>query len=419
MASYLASLTERRRHPVLLSPARDGADPFRSLIVLGAHYHAGLVAGEDPPPAWGVLSDEFAYADDPSRARFAAYAWGDDYHERLRRQLYALDGALRSWSGRSDYGKGLVDTGPVLERDWAAKAGVGFFGKNCCIIHPVYGSWLFLGTLLVPEVLLYDEAPPLHDPAQEPGVEAVWHGLPREGEYGVWAIPLEATPGAADAGETLRTATCGRCTRCLDACPTQAFTGPFHLDPQRCISYWTIETQEPIPLALRPLFGNRIFGCDICQEVCPWNHRLPAERHVHAGFAPQAGHVAPPLLEGFHPATPYWLDDAEFERRFRDAPVKRATRAGMLRNVCVALGNWAAPDAISALALALGDPHPAPRGHAAWALGRLRLRAALAPPGIALELAAATATDLLRDRLSFEDDGWVREEIISALAMGG
>ncbi|MGL4648534.1 MAG: epoxyqueuosine reductase, partial [Caldilineaceae bacterium] len=261
------------------------------------------------------------------------------------------------------------------------------------------------------ELFVYDEVTALHDGDAPP--EAVWNGLPADGDFGAWVIPLE--PVSAEAGEGAqsgRLATCGRCTRCLDGCPTQAFVGPYHLDPQRCISYWTIETQAPIPRGLRPAFGNRIFGCDICQEVCPWNSRLPERRAVRLAFAPQPGHVAPPLLEGFHPATPYWLDDAEFERRFRDSPVLRATRAGMLRNVCVALGNAAAPESISALALALGEEEASPRGHAAWALGCLRQRSG----DVAADLAAVTADELLRDRLDYEVDPWVREEILAALA---
>jgi epoxyqueuosine reductase len=181
--------------------------------------------------------------------------------------------------------------------------------------------------------------------------------------------------------------------------------GPFHLDPQRCISYWTIETQEPIPHDLRPAFGNRIFGCDVCQSVCPWNQRLPAERRVDALFAPAAGLVAPRLLDGFEPESPYWLDEAVFAARFADSPILRSTRAGMLRNVSVALGNGAAVESIPALALALNDAEAAPRGHAAWALGRIAD-------------AHAGATDqvhaLLARREEVEENSWVQAEIRAA-----
>lgn len=409
---FLHALTERRRSPVLHSPVRDGAEPFRSVIVLGAHYSPGAETA-------AYTSAELAGLEDPARGRVAAYAWGSDYHDLLRLRVYDLDAALRNWSGRTTFGKGLVDTGPVLERDWAARAGLGFFGKNCCVIHPVQGSWLLLATLLAPERFVYDGAPPLQ--AGEPEAAAVLSGLPPAGDYGTWSIPLHgnmlapaanavpdvaAGSAASDAAGNEQPATCGRCTRCLDACPTGAFVGPYHLDPQRCIAYWTIETQAPIPPALRPAFGNRIFGCDICQAVCPWNQRLPAERRVDPALAPQPGHIAPPLLGGFDPADPYWLDEAAFARRFAGTPVLRATRAGMLRNVCVALGNWASARSLPALAEALDDPHPAPRGHAAWALGRLAAQDAT--------LASTAVLPLLQRRLAGEADAWVRNELADA-----
>ncbi len=389
---FLAALAERRRMPVLHSPARDGAEPFRSVIVLAANYAPGAEAA-----LTGPLAAEVARLEDPAHGRFAAYAWGSDYHDILRLRVYELDAALRAWSGRATFGKGLVDTGPVLERDWAAHSGMGFFGKNCCIIHPTQGSWLLLSTLLVPELFEYDEAPPQ---GSEPAPAEVLAGLPPAGDYGAWEIPLHGAP--AGEAET-QVATCGRCTRCLEACPTGAFVGPYHLNPQRCIAYWTIETQAPIPHNLRPAFGNRIFGCDICQAVCPWNQRLPATRVVDGSLAPQPGHVAPPLLAGFDPADPYWLDEAAFARRFAGTPILRATRAGMLRNVCVALGNQASPAALPALAQALNDPHPAPRGHAAWALG------CLCPQH------AHAVRPLLQRRLTREKDDWVRDEIALAL----
>ena len=199
-------------------------------------------------------------------------------------------------------------------------------------------------------------------------------------------------------------ATCGRCTRCMDACPTAAFVGPYHLDPRRCIAYWTIEARGPIPRELRPYFGNWIFGCDRCQEVCPYNHRLPARQPSLAGLIAHPERVAPQLLDGFAPAHPYWVDDDAFRTQFRRSPIKRAKRHGMLRNVCVALGNWGAVETVDALVMALRDPHPLPRGHAAWALGRVwarhqdsRARAAL--------LAAQTT----------ETDGLVQEELQLAL----
>ncbi|RLT36510.1 MAG: DUF1730 domain-containing protein [Chloroflexi bacterium] len=392
---YLARHLEKRENPALL--AETGA-ALRSLLVLGVDYHQF-----DLPPA---------VRDDPSRGIIASYAWGDDYHEIIRPLLYELDAFIRAQTGRTALGKGLVDTGPVLERDWAMAAGLGFTGKNCCTIHPQRGSWLFLATLLVPEVLSPDPAPiPVN--IQPLSVADVAAGLPSTLHLGTWQIPAseektritEFTDRQSPIPNPQSpSATCGRCTRCLDACPTGAFVGPLHLDAQRCISYWTIESRQPIPRDLRPHFGNRIFGCDICQEVCPWNARLPERRPRLAGLAAQNERIAPPLLEGFATETPYWLDQAAFNQRFRRSPIKRARRAGMLRNVCVALGNWAQPAALPALALGLDDAEALGRGHAAWALGEV-LRIHRLPP----------AAELLQNRLAREDDEWVREEIHAAL----
>ncbi len=356
---YLARNVAKRCRPALL--AEQGQPPFASIIVLGVDYHQ-----YDLPPA---------VRDDPSRGMVAAYAWGDDYHEIIRPLLYELDAYVRSLSGRKGLGKCLVDTGPVLERDWAQAAGLGFTGKNCCTIVPGRGSWQLLAVVLVPEVLAPD-------------------------------LPLAAA--APIALGRRGAATCGRCTRCLQACPTAAFVGPYDLDPQRCISYWTIEAAGDIPLPLRPLFGNRIFGCDICQEVCPYNRRLEERTPRLAGLHAQAHRVAPPLLEGFAPATPYWLDDGAFSDHFVRSPIKRAKRRGMLRNVCVALGNWGASATVPALQQALNDAHPGPRRHAAWALGRVLTRY----PHSAI---AERAAGLLAARLADEVDDGVRAEAAAAL----
>ncbi|MEZ4860026.1 MAG: DUF1730 domain-containing protein [Caldilineaceae bacterium] len=377
--TYLARNQAKRRDPQLLAEA--GQPELRSMVVLAVnHFQFAL------PPA---------LRDDPSRGVIASYAWGDDYHEIIRPLLYALDGFICSQSGRQSQGKCLVDTGPVLERDWAHQSGLGFIGKNCCLIRPQSGSWLLLATILIPEVVAYD--PPPRPTQAEPMSELVLHGLPPREAYGAWHFPTNR--------EFLKSATCGRCTRCLTACPTDAFVGPYHLDPQRCISYWTIEAKGPIPRTLRPHFGNRIFGCDICQEVCPWNYHLTERTPLLDGLLAQAERMAPALLDGFQPATPYWLDATAFSDHFRRSPIKRAKRHGMLRNVCVALGNWAYPMIIEPLTLALHDPAPLVRGHAAWALGEV-LRRHLSPH----------AATMLRTALPQENDDWVREEI--GLALG-
>ncbi|MEM7035053.1 MAG: tRNA epoxyqueuosine(34) reductase QueG, partial [Chloroflexota bacterium] len=162
------------------------------------------------------------------------------------------------------------------------------------------------------------------------------------------------------------TGTCGQCTRCLTACPTDALIEPFVLDSNRCISYFTIELRGEIPLDLRPQMKNRIFGCDICQEVCPYNKRfaIPADQPA---FHASLDHMAPPLLDLIA------LDDEGFRKRFKGSPIKRAKRRGFLRNVCVALGNWGHKKAVPALQTALQDPEPLIRSHAAWALDQISL----------------------------------------------
>jgi epoxyqueuosine reductase len=359
---YLERNVEKRCDPSLL--AADDQPPFASMVVLGVDYHQFDLPAE--------------LRADPSLGLIASYAWGDDYHELIRPLLYELDAFVRSQSGRSVLGKCLVDTGPVLERDWAHATGLGFTGKNCCTIVPGQGSWRLLAVVLVPEVL-----------APDPSL----------------------TELTLASGLRFLLGTCGTCTRCLTACPTNAFAAPYHLDPQRCISYWTIEAPGSIPLPLRPLFGNRIFGCDICQEVCPYNRRLGERMPIVAGLHAQTGRIAPPLLEGFHPDTPYWLDDRAFSDHFVRSPIKRAKRRGMLRNVCVALGNWGAAETLPALRLALEDPHPISRGHAAWALGQMAAK----HPGSAV---ASSAIDLLVALAAGEtdtDEG-VRAEAGAALA---
>ncbi len=325
--AYMARNAELRQDPRRLVPEA------RSLIVLGTRYAVPRL-----PPA---------VANDPSRGRIAAYAWGPDYHDQIRPRLFELDAFLRQQTGRIAHARCYVDTGPVLERDWAMLAGLGFIGRNTCLIHPRLGSWLFLAVMLVPEELDPDPSPePLLLPTGQPA----------------WRL------GDGRAG------TCGRCIRCLKACPTQAFVDTYRLDARRCISYLTIELRGPIPRELRPLMQNWVFGCDICQSVCPWS----GPRTLSDPSAADLERWAPPLLELLT------LDEAGFRQRFRGTAILRARRRGLLRNVCVAIGNWGNPAAIPALARALGDPEPLIRGHAAWALGciggtiaRAHLQAAL------------------------------------------
>ncbi|WP_423222952.1 epoxyqueuosine reductase [Candidatus Amarolinea aalborgensis] len=325
----------------------------RSLIVLGVSH-----------PVWPLQAE---LALDPARGRIASYAWGEDYHELLKPRLYALDRWLRAQSGRATLGKISVDSAPVLERSWAQQAGLGFIGKNTCLIHPRLGSWLLLATLLAPEELDPDDPPllatevaaaapiTLHD--DSPLAAGLANQIPRAPS---WQFTSSERGG------------CGGCTRCLADCPTQAFVAPFVLDARRCISYLTIELKGAIPRELRPQLGNWIFGCDVCQTVCPWNgrHRQADAAAAAALFAPRVDDLAPPLLELIE------LDAAALAARFRRSSLRRVGRRGLLRNVCVALGNWGDPAAAPALARRLADPEPLLRGHAAWALGRIHTPAA-------------------------------------------
>jgi epoxyqueuosine reductase len=311
-------------------------------VAVGVNYHSTAAAPD--------------LRADPSRGIIASYACSDDYHDLLTPRLHQLGAFIKAEAVQpADY-RAYVDTGPILERDHAADVGLGFIGKNSNLIHPRLGSWLFLG-----ELLLTLDLPP-----------AVTISDPATGQ-----------------GRAVSDGTCGDCSRCLDSCPTAALVAPYVVDARRCISYLTIELKGPIAHELRPLIGNQIFGCDICQEVCPWNRRF-ARPSAEAAFQPRPGATMPRLLDLIG------LDDAGFRARFAHSPVGRAKRRGLLRNVAVALGNWGDPTAVPALASALHDPEPLIRGHAAWALGRIATPAAYR----SLEQASIS-----------EPDEWVREEL--------
>jgi epoxyqueuosine reductase len=318
-----------------------------SVIVVGLSYFVA-----DPPnELWN----------DPSRGRIARYAWGLDYHEVMLPRLRQLGDFILRQTGHEVRQRAYVDSGPVLERDFAAQAGLGFIGKNTCLINPTLGSYLFLGEILVGLELEFDEpaadsgAKILVSTSQKPIVGAEVHpgGRAQTGAGGRWLRTSRQRVG-----------TCGACTRCLEACPTHAFPAAYVLDSNRCISYLTIELRGSIPLELRPLMGNWVFGCDECQSVCPWPRRFARPtRGALVSFEPEE--VAPKLLDLIG------LSDAEFRARFRQTPLWRAKRRGLLRNVAVALGNWGNPQAVPALRRALDDPEPLIREHAAWALARI------------------------------------------------
>ena len=284
------------------------------------------------------------------RGWISRYAWGADYHKVMQEKLERLLDAIRHETGSGVQGRGFVDAGPVLDREVGARAGIGWYGKNTNLLSMTVGSFFFLGELFLDLALDWDE-------------------------------PIRGR--------------CGQCRLCLDACPTNAFVGPYVLDARKCISYLTIELKGPIPRELRPLMGDHIFGCDLCQDVCPYNTHVRATGE--GAFFAREGHHAPELLPLLS------LAEADFRARFAGTPILRAKRRGLLRNVCVALGNLAQPEAVPALARVLQEERePLVRAHAAWALGRIRHSEACA----ALE--HARASEPARD---------VAEEI--RLALGG
>jgi epoxyqueuosine reductase len=250
----------------------------------------------------------------------ARYARGDDYHDVLLEKLRDLHSRIERRIGGGVKGKAYVDTGPLLERELARQAGLGWFGKNTNLINPRLGSYFFIGTLLLDCKLAPD------------------------------------TPFAEDH--------CGTCTRCLDACPTAAFVEPRVLDATRCISYLTIELRGEIPEELRAAIGERAYGCDVCQEVCPWNVRFAREL--------RAPELTPRAETGeSDPREWLTLDDDSFRKRFRRSPMKRAKRRGLARNAAVVAGNRRNSEDIAALTRALDDPELLVRAHAKWALGRI------------------------------------------------
>ena len=308
--TWLARNADRRTDPQLVLP---GA---RSVIVLAMNYFGdGRSEIED--------RDSATNSDLPtsiSDFQIARYAWGDDYHDLIEAKLRTLDAWLTARGGRQ---RCYVDTGPMLERDFAALAGAGWHGKSTMLIHPELGAWFFLAEILTTLDLAPDA--PLPD-------------------------------------------RCGKCTRCITACPTGAITAPHQLDARRCISYLTIELKGSIPEDLRPLIGDRIYGCDDCAAACPWNRF--AQASTETAFAAR-DFVHRWTLRDF-----LALDDDAFRALFKKSPIKRIKRRGFLRNVCVALGNTGTAADLPALAAAAQDPEPLIAEHAAWAIARIRDREA-------------------------------------------
>jgi epoxyqueuosine reductase len=324
---YMKRTEELRRDPHRLVPWAV------SIISVGMNYQTPFprpVTASQQPKGW-----------------ISRYAWGDDYHKLIKDRLNSLLDTIQGICNSPVEGKIFVDSGPVLEREYAGIAGIGWIGKNTHLISPQRGSWFFLGELFLSIPLAYDQA--IRD-------------------------------------------RCGQCDLCLKACPTGAFVGPYVLDARRCISYLTIELKGFIPRHLRPLIGNHIFGCDICQEICPYN--VKAQPTGEGAYAPRAGLYAPALIPLLS------LNADEFRRRFHGSPILRAKRKGLLRNVAVALGNSKSSEALPALIRALDDEEALVRGHVAWALGRIGLQ---------------NGISALEKRLLVEKDPTVRMEIEDAI----
>ncbi len=301
----------------------------RSIIVLAMNYH------RDISPSADAL-----------KGKISCYAWGDDYHLLMKGRLQQVERFIRSEEPgvRAIH---YVDTGPVMEKVWGARTSLGWMGKHTNLITQERGSWFFIGVILLNLELPYDS--PVDD-----------H--------------------------------CGICTRCIEICPTKAIIAPYVVDARLCISYLTIELRGSIPRALRPLIGNRIFGCDDCQEVCPWNRF--AVNTPEKDFQPRDENLVPELSQLVQ------LTAEDFNARFHRSPVRRAKRDGFVRNAAIALGNSHRPEAVPALAYAMKDSSALVRAHAAWALGEVGTRA---------------SRRLLESAAETEADPDVREEIKLAL----
>ena len=295
---WLAREPERRCRPELILP---GAS---SVIALAMNYHM-----PDPLPP----------EDNAARGKIARYARGRDYHNLIPKRLKMFDKALAAEGGRQ---RCFVDSGPILERDFAVLAGIAWHGKSTLALHPKLGTWFLLAAVIT-------------------------------------TLEIEAGTPMRDH--------CGKCTRCIDACPTAAIVAPHQVDAQKCISYWTIEHEGPLPDWIRPLLGDRIFGCDDCLDACPWNRFAAASREASFAVRPASRWPLRDYLT---------LDEEAFRKLFEGSPIRRAGRQGFLRNVCAALGNMGNTDDLSALERACLDADAVVAEHAEWAVAQIRLRAA-------------------------------------------
>lgn len=314
------------------------ADAFRAWLDEGCHASMGWLARDperrcDPaqvlPGARSVIALAMNYYHPdipehagPARGKIARYARGRDYHNLIAKRLKALDRRLQAEGGIQ---RCYVDSGPVLERDFAALAGISWHGKSTLALHPKLGTWFFLAGMIT---------------------------------------TLELEPGRPQPDR------CGKCTRCIDACPTAAIVAPHKIDARRCLAYWTIEHEGPLPDWIRPLLGDRIFGCDDCLDACPWNRFARASR--------EAEFLARPA--SLWPLRDYLsLGEEAFLRLFEGSPIRRAGRQGFLRNVCTALGNIGEEEDLPSLARAAADADPVISEHAVWAIRQVEGRRGTAP----------------------------------------
>ncbi len=330
---YSGSMDYLKRHAKLKEDPRKLLPQTVSLVALGFNYNT-----IDPP----------TITNDPKIGKISRYAWGEDYHSLIRKKLNVLEDYVCRELKVGNISRSFVDSGPILEKEIAFRAGLGWIGKNSNLINYKKGSWFFLAEILV-------------DFELEPD------------------FPFDRVD-------------CGKCTICIDACPTNAIIDDRLIDARLCISYLTIELKDSIPKKLRSKMGNHIFGCDICQNVCPWNKE--SAKSNEKGLYPLPENISPELAKLMN------MDANDFNNRFKNSPIKRTKRRGLLRNVAVALGNWANPAAIPALSKGLHDEESLVRSHSAWAMGRILDK---------------KAKKKLEEAKELEDNEEVLKEIVEAL----
>lgn len=363
--SYLSRDADARRDPRLLCAEA------RGVLSIAVSYH-------HPDPALPATTD----GPGTLRGVIARYARAEDYHLVLKRRLAELATRLLERFGGQVAFRICVDTAPLLERALGERAGLGFIGKNTLLITPGLGSFTLLAELLV-------------------GLELAPRSTVRDSSGVFPETAAISDPPEAHAGSVPSKSKCGSCRLCLDVCPTGAFVGPHKLDARRCISYLTIENNGPIPRPLRSAIGTWIFGCDLCQEVCPWNASPTLSSRADPELRPRPMQSRPALLALLG------MGQAQVRRFVRRTALRRLGRNQLLRNVAVALGNVGTPAEVPAMTAALGKEPPLVRQHLAWALSEIAAR----HPG-----AQAAIADILRDALTREDDPATQAELQDALS---